>query len=200
MNELLPYTTIWMKFTNINHIEGEISNREEYICIHVHEGKLRKNSFVILELKITVVALKRVMCVMVRDTRTPFHSAWKFFCLMRVVIMWISNLHKNSLNFPFTICGLSVCMLASNKKFTSTNINLNPRTNGNVDFIFLQRDSNSFQKVNAGDFNSIFQQFCCRVLEDSAPLSVIRGEYSGEMTRTCQMLNLHYHMFSFTSS
>ena len=48
-------------------------------------------------------------------------------------------------------------MLASNKKFTSTNINLNPRTSGNIDFIFLQKDSNSFQKVNAGDFNSIFQ-------------------------------------------
>ena len=70
-----------MKFTNINHIEGEISNREEYISIHVYEGKLRQNSFVILKLGIAVVALKRVMCVMVRDTRTLFHSVWKVLLL-----------------------------------------------------------------------------------------------------------------------
>ena len=70
-----------MKFTNINHIKGEISNREEYISIHVYEGKLRQNSFVILKLGIAVVALKRVMCVMVRDTRTPFHSVWKVLLL-----------------------------------------------------------------------------------------------------------------------
>ena len=63
-----------------HHIEGKITEKK-YICIHVYEGKLRQNSFVILELTIAVVALKRVMCVMVRDTRTPFHSVWNVLLL-----------------------------------------------------------------------------------------------------------------------
>lgn len=39
MNELLPYSAMWMKSTNIT-LRG--NNREEYICIHVYEGKLRQ--------------------------------------------------------------------------------------------------------------------------------------------------------------
>ena len=64
-----------------HHIDGKISNREEYIYTHIYEGKLRQNSFVILELRIAVVALERVMCLMVRDTGTPFHSVWNVLLL-----------------------------------------------------------------------------------------------------------------------
>lgn len=65
---------------------------------------------------------------------------------------------------------------------------------------FRRRNVDFYQKVNAAHFNYIFEQFNWRVLKESEPLSVIRREYSGEMTKSCQTLNLHYHMFSFTSS
>lgn len=56
MNELLPYSAMWMKSTNITLREN---NREEYICIHVYEGKLRQNSFVILEAQDSSCCLKK---------------------------------------------------------------------------------------------------------------------------------------------
>lgn len=78
---------------------------------------------------------------MVRDTRTPFRS---------VSVLWLLNEGSDLYEFPIFVKIHQIFhllfvafqyVLASNKKFHSININLNPRTNGNIDFIFLQRDS-----------------------------------------------------------